>query len=284
MFLFLIYTITLIGFFYYLADGLDFYKTSYTERPHHPDYQTIKPGGVQGHGLGVIGTIMLILLLIYSLRKRIKLFWRLGAISRWLDIHIFLGIMGPLFIILHTSFKLNGIVAVSFWSMITVALSGVLGRYLYLQIPRNIRGDELSFEETEKIDRQLNQQLVTSYPLREESLSKIQNFIIGEVNPNKSLLGILFSLFISDFSKIFKYQRIRKSLINIVDISPHQAKEFIKIVRYKAILSRRILLWKKIHNLFHYWHVIHKPFALIMYLIMIIHVTITVILGYTWIF
>jgi hypothetical protein len=271
-------------FFYYLIDGFDFYKTFFAERPYHHDYQNIKPGGIRGHGLGVIGTIMMILLLFYSLRKRFKIFNKLGAINRWLDVHILLGIMGPLFVILHTSFKLNGIVAVSFWSMIAVALSGILGRYLYLQIPRNIRGDELSFEDTEKIDRELTQKIISIYSLNEKSLSKIQNSILGDVNPNKSLLGILFSLFIADFIKINRYRRIRKALIKIVKISPSQAEELIEIARQKAILSRRIVLWNKIHDLFHYWHVIHKPFALIMYLIMIIHVAITVILGYRWVF
>jgi hypothetical protein len=36
--------------------------------------------------------------------------------------------------------------------------------------------------------------------------------------------------------------------------------------------------------LFHYWHVFHKPFAFIMYIIMLIHIGIALWLGYRWIF
>jgi hypothetical protein len=37
-------------------------------------------------------------------------------------------------------------------------------------------------------------------------------------------------------------------------------------------------------TLFKYWHVAHLPFALIMLVIMVIHVAITIVFGYKWIF
>ena len=67
-------------------------------------------------------------------------------------------------------------------------------------------------------------------------------------------------------------------------LSRIQTKKLIETMKKKAILNRRIILWEKVHQLFHYWHVIHKPFAIVMYLIMIIHVALTVIFGYRWIF
>src|SRR3972149_5148655 len=69
-----------------------------------------------------------------------------GPLGRWLDVHIFFGLVGPALVILHSAFKVQGLVALSFWSMIAVAASGVLGRYLYLQIPRNLQGDALDLK------------------------------------------------------------------------------------------------------------------------------------------
>ena len=62
----------------------------------------------------------------------------------WLEVHIFCGIVGPVLVTFHTSFKFNGIVSVAYWSMVAVVLSGFVGRYLYVRIPRSLRGIELT--------------------------------------------------------------------------------------------------------------------------------------------
>jgi hypothetical protein len=50
------------------------------------------------------------------------------------------------------------------------------------------------------------------------------------------------------------------------------ARELASVVRQKAVLRRRILLWSAMHRLFHHWHVIHRPFAVVMYLFVLVHV------------
>ena len=55
------------------------------------------------------------------------------------------------------------------------------------------------------------------------------------------------------------------------------------MVRQKAQVHRRILLWDRVHELFHYWHVLHKPFAVVMYLFMIVHVAVALVTGYGWV-
>jgi hypothetical protein len=59
--------------------------------------------------------------------------------------------------------------------------------------------------------------------------------------------------------------------------------DFERVVRQKAQVHRRILLWDRVHELFHYWHVLHKPFALVMYLFMIVHVAVALVTGYGWV-
>jgi len=88
--------------------------------------------------------------------------------------HIFFGAVGPLFIILHSTFKYNGIVSVSFCSMILVALSGVLGRYLYVQIPKTIRGTELSRKEVEQQITELSDQLARDYQFGDENILSLK--------------------------------------------------------------------------------------------------------------
>ena len=126
----------------------DFYSTSMAERFFHSDYKMLKPSGILGHGFGIFGSaFMLIGVVIYMMRKRIRTFFRLGQLKYWLEFHIFLCTLGPILVLYHTSFKFGGIVAISFWSMVAVFLSGIIGRFIYIQIPRNMDGRELSLSE-----------------------------------------------------------------------------------------------------------------------------------------
>ena len=54
------------------------------------------------------------------------------------------------------------------------------------------------------------------------------------------------------------------------------------MLRAKADARRRILLWSRLHDLFHYWHVAHKPFAIVMYVFMLLHVGVALWTGYAW--
>ncbi len=282
--LILLYITTFCVLIYYFWRGFGYYLTPYLERPHHNAHQTIKPGGLIGHGLGVIGSLMMILMLLYSIRKRSMILGKWGSINVWLNYHIFLGISGPLFVVLHSSFKLNGIVAISFWSMVAVALSGVLGRYLYIQIPRTITGTELNLKEMEEIHQKISREVFANYHIDEDYIAKIDTMIIGKIDAAKGSLRILLSLALSDLFLPLRMRRAKKRIIRLTGISKKKARIIVNNIKKKAILHRQITLWQHINNLFHYWHVIHKPFAIVMYLIMIIHVLITVLLGYTWIF
>ncbi|HEY6546468.1 MAG TPA: hypothetical protein VI589_01130, partial [Vicinamibacteria bacterium] len=85
--------------------GATFYATPLGERARHAGYWEWKAGGSIGLRLGMLGAAMMVLLLLYSVRKRVKALRRAGPIGRWLDIHIYLGVVGPLLIVLHTAFK-----------------------------------------------------------------------------------------------------------------------------------------------------------------------------------
>ncbi|MDX1407907.1 MAG: hypothetical protein R3330_07230, partial [Saprospiraceae bacterium] len=132
--------------------GLPYYQTDLTERFYHEGHDLWKPSGVIGHGLGILGTLMMLFgVSSYMIRKRVKRFRRLGVLKHWLEFHIFLCTLGPFLVLFHTAFKFGGIVAISFWSMVGVVLSGVIGRFIYIQIPRTIEGRELSLSEVQEM-------------------------------------------------------------------------------------------------------------------------------------
>ena len=257
------YAAALAAILFLAWEGRSYYGTPLIERPRHEDYWTLKPGGSRGHMLGIAGSSLMVAMLVYSVRKRAKALRGAGKLRDWLDFHIFCGVIGPLLVVLHSSFKVHGLVALSFWSMVVVALSGVLGRYLYLQIPRPRAGDQLSLAEVEALNAELTRRLREE--LGEEAVKELEA-LAADLSP---------SLFRMPLDGIRLRWRLRS-------FRHRGSAELLRTIRQKALLQRRLLLWSRLQELFHHWHVLHKPFAVVMYIFMIVHIAVAILTGYAW--
>ena len=100
-------------------------------------------GELFGHGLGIFGFILMLMTeTLYSLRKRSRSV-RWGRMSTWLQFHIFTGLVGPYMVLLHTSWKFNGLAGVTTLFTVIIVISGFIGRYIYTRIPRTADGLEI---------------------------------------------------------------------------------------------------------------------------------------------
>lgn len=225
----------------------------------------------------------MLLLLLYSVRKRWKRLRRWGRLSTWLNYHIFLGVAGPILVLFHTSFKFGGLVSISFWSMVAVAGSGFIGRYIYVQIPRRISGEELTLQEVEKENVQITERLREVFGFSDEMIGELRRIARTE-KIGRMGIGGLIHLFTADLVGWFQLRRLSRSLSKETDFPKEQLRELYHLMKAKSKLSRRKAFWEGAHQLFHYWHVIHKPFAYTMLVIMVIHTVVAITFGYTWIF
>jgi hypothetical protein len=268
-----------------LVTGLPYYMLVASERPHSAMHAQLKPAGVWGHGLGVIGTAMILLLLLYSARKRGLMGIRFGRLRRWLDVHIFFGIMGPLLITLHTAMKFKGIVSISYFSMLAVAFSGVFGRYVYMQIPRDARGHALGLEDARERLSEIQRALVEDYEASPEAVHAIEEFASsGSAVPDSKIRGILASLG-QDFTLNRRARKLRHKLSRGGHPVPRKMiDQVVALARESSLLQRRVALLDSMSELLHYWHVFHKPFAYVMLFIMVLHVGVAIAFGYTWVF
>jgi hypothetical protein len=282
--LLLLYSLTLLMVIYLVAAGFEYYNLPLVERPRHALHADWKPGGLIGHGVGVIGSLMMVLLLLYSVRKRFRFMHRFGNIRYWLNYHIWLGITGPLLVIFHSSFKFHGIIAISFWSMIAVALSGVFGRYLYLQIPHNLSGEDLSASDIRERETQMTNQLRDAYGVSGETVDRIFKTIGAGQAGSLTAWSVMFSWLLSDLKLPFTLMRLRRILSADHACDAAQIREIIGLARRLAVLKRRIVFFGKTKQLLHYWHIIHRPFAAVMLVIMLVHSVIAILFGYKWIF
>ncbi len=94
-----------------------------------------------GHGLGILGFVLMLMTeTLYSIRKRMRSV-RFGRMSLWLRFHIFTGLVGPYMVLLHTSWKFNGLAGVTTLLTVVIVISGFVGRYIYTRIPRTADGN-----------------------------------------------------------------------------------------------------------------------------------------------
>jgi hypothetical protein len=274
--------IAIITTVYLAYNGYTFYSLSIEDRFFHPDYENLKSSGLLGHGFGIIGSLMIILgVAMYMLRKRVRKFSRMGILKHWLEFHIFLCVLGPILVLYHTAFKFGGLVAVSFWSMVAVVLSGVIGRYIYLQIPRTIEGGEMNLNEIDHMKDELNQQLTEGYDLDEIVLEVVLQAV--KKRPDR-LGGNMMQRSIAKFKFERKTIRDIKETLTDNGISGKNFKQVIRLIKAEINLNRKIDRLITMQNLFKYWHVAHLPFAVLMLVIMVIHVIVTITFGARWIF
>ena len=262
--------------------GFSYYNTSLEERFFHEDHVSLKPSGILGHGLGIIGSLLIIIgVFSYMARKRYRSLMRLGILKHWLEFHIFLCTIGPVMILFHSAFKFGGLVAISFWSMVAVFLSGIIGRFIYIQIPRTIEGRELSLNEVKEMKSDVGEILNLSYNLDKESYDLI-------VESTKKRVDLYHeNVFLKYFRKYREDNRTIhkvKSILEKNHLPKDHYNQILNMVKNEISLNRRIDRLVTMQNLFKYWHVAHLPFALVMLVIMIIHVIVTVVFGFRWIF
>jgi len=246
--------IVIVAIILLLYIGYSYYRLPLEQRCFDPYYELLKPSGIVGHGLGIVGVLLIVTGLFgYMARKRLKIFSNIGVLKYWLELHIFLCTLGTVFVVFHTTFKFGGIVSIGFWSLVVVWVSGVVGRFLYINIPHNIEGRELSLFELKEIKSDLDNELFDKYKI--------------------------------DFSQIrtSRFSQIKLKLISD-NISKKDFRKVHKLIRKEKQIAGRIKRLQKIKKLFDYWHYAHLPFALIMLIIMVIHVSIVLFLGYKWIF
>lgn len=267
---------------YLFYQGLPYYSTSLTERFYHPEHDWLKPSGTFGHGLGILGTLLILIGVFgYIARKRYKVLARFGRLKYWLEFHIFLCVLGPVMILFHTAFKFGGIVSVAFWSMVAVVASGVIGRFIYIQIPRTIEGRELSLGEIREMKQGL-EEVVRSQESVDES--DYQKLMAATADTSLQTGGTFFGRIVGKYIKDRRTVRSVRKILWKTDMPGRERRKVIKLVKRELALNNRIERLQTMRKLFKYWHVAHLPFALIMLIIVVIHVIVTLTFGYRWIF
>lgn len=262
--------------------GAGYYALPLQERAYALDHEQLKPSGTIGLGYAFIGTLMMVVGVAgYSARRRVRWMHRLGKLKVWLGVHIFLCTMGPFLILLHTSFKFGGVVSIAFWCMTGVVASGVFGRYVYVRIPKTLNGQFLSLQAVEARRSQLLSVIAERSGLAQPEVDRILA-VARRPAPRGFLRALAQSLWY-DLTESRHARAIQRTLA-AKGVPPKARAAAARLFTDEVQLEQQIALLAPFQRLFKYWHLLHMPLAIVMLVVVMLHVSVAVLLGYTWIF
>ena len=257
-------------------DGWSYYRQPASIRGTLPAHAWLRPSGPAGHAFGIAGFLFMLMPVAYAARKRVGALRSSGPLPVWLDAHVFCGIVGPVLVTFHTSFKFGGLVSVAYWSMVTVGLSGFAGRYLYVRIPRNVRGLELTRAELDARARELSLALAAiDLPPRLADRIRALERRVDQMTSEPALLGLLRA----DAAVATELRTLRRAIADS-GVAPDLLERAVRLVAERAVLVRRTTVLQQTRRLFDLWHVFHLPLVYVMFLIVVLHVAVTIYLGY----
>ncbi len=235
--------------------------------------------------MGVAGGVGMLLLLSYPLRKHLRFMQRMGAAKGWFLAHMLLGIGGPLLILLHSNFEIGSLNAgVAFFSMLTVALSGIVGRFLYLRVHRNLSGEKLSMGQMRArlgtTDDEATARLRFAPRVVErcrafERLALERRIVTGA--------EIVRAAFVLPWQRwrtsMACHAELRRRLVKVAHAEKWSRRSLNRRLRAAGRLvddylanAQRVALAAAWERLFSWWHVAHVPFVYILVVSSIVHV------------
>jgi hypothetical protein len=270
--------------------GFDYYKLSAIERPFSPKHHMLRPSGPIGLYLGFMGVALFIGIFLYPIRKRWPWLGTIGSTRHWLDIHVLMGLTAPFIIAFHSTLKFKGIAGMAFWIMFAVSASGVVGRYLYAQIPRKVTTAELSMREVQELQDHLARQLAAQNLLPAADLRALLRMPDANRVARLPIVLALIYMMLLDVIRTFGVARLRRHATGfggcfrtVGGFLPTRNRELEKAIRAaaeEAALSKRILFLSRSQKVFHLWHVVHKPFSYAFAVLALLHIGLQFVLGY----
>lgn len=273
-----------------LIYGWDYYILDAALRPFSPKHGILRPSSAIGIRLGFLGFGMFLAIFLYPLRKRWAWLGRQGSSRHWLDIHVLLGLSAPFVIALHSSFKFHGFAGIAFWIMVAVSLSGIIGRYLYAQIPRSLNTAELTLKELQETRERLARQMSEQRLLRTADLQALTNLPTAERVEHMFIVNALVYMMILDAVRVLKIARLRRHALSFGETiftlgglfkTGHvELERAIGAAREEAAMAKRVLFLARSKQVFHLWHVVHKPFSYSFALLALIHIGVVFMMGF----
>lgn len=248
------------------------------------DYGFVNPEQGVGYWLGIIGGSLMLALLLYPLRKRIRLLHAIGPTKHWFRMHMILGLVGPLLILYHCNFNLGSFNSqVALYCMLLVAGSGIIGRHFYARIHRGLYGRKTSLRELQAdlaASVEKSHGLANLMPDLVARLDKMSAELQGcavtqSLGIGRSLRWTFTHLF-TRLSLLWTARRELRAAASRSEAVAHNQKRLrraaARYIKDYTYLTGRVAQFSLYERLFALWHIFHLPIFFIMVLSALVHV------------
>ena len=245
-----------------------------------------KPGDDIGYNMGLVGGIMLLALLLYPIRKRIRFLRGIGILPTWFKWHMIFGILAPTLILFHSTFHIGSInAAVALFAMILVAGSGVFGRFFYTKIHNGLYGRQATLQELQDDMAQTGdvKSVLSFAPEIEKKLDKFRAETVAVSKGGNASLWHFSTIGIKAF---FLLRTLSKNLHHAM-YSPAKEKNWnaAQLQRLDMMFEdnkkqidqyinavRDVAQFHTYERLFSWWHIFHIPLVYLLVFSGIFHV------------
>ena len=231
-----------------------------------------------GWYLGVVGSVMLLLMLAYPLRKHVGFMSRWGALKHWFRIHMIMGIVGPTFILFHSTFHLRSLNAtIALFSMLGVVISGIIGRFIYTKIHYGLYGRRATLGKVQEELAGLSDDAKSRLHFAPRVEQWLQSFERDSKQLDRSFTSHLFSPLTIGSKRIILAFRCARELRKILKTERHTefrggASEAIQLTSSYLKECQRVAQFSTFERFFSLWHVLHVPLIYILAACTIFHI------------
>ena len=248
------------------------------------DVSFITPEAGLGYWLGIIGGSIMLALLLYPLRKRLRFLHFMGPTRHWFRMHMAFGLVGPLLILYHCNFQLGSVNSkVALYCMLLVAGSGIIGRHFYARIHRGLYGRKTSLRDLQQDLGKSNEKshgLATLMPelvARLDAMAEeLQGCQVTQTLGIRRSLRWTFTHHVTHLSLWLTARReLKRAALNssvVQDSYSRLMRSASKFIRDYMALVGRVAQFSFYERLFALWHVLHLPIFLLMVLSALFHV------------
>lgn len=238
-----------------------------------------------GYNLGLVGGLLMLALLLYPLRKRWVFFDdRFGKMESWFRFHMVAGIGGPLLVLFHSTFRTGSInAAAALYSMLLVAISGVLGRFIYRKIHHGLYGKQLTLAEATADIEACTESLGSVFELRTDIEPRMRAFREWAFDRQGSLPFRVWKFMTLRWRSQRLAKKIRYDAKSVLverwrkERGPRRelilnyrlAREHVDRYLDSVVTASQLTVWER---LFSYWHLIHVPFLYLLVFSGVVHV------------
>lgn len=231
-----------------------------------------------GYLLGIVGGSLMLVLLLYPLSKRVALLTRLIPIRYWFGIHMLFGILGPMMILFHSNFHLGSTNStIALFSMLLVAGSGLIGRYIYTHIHHGLYGTRITIKELKQETENDHSELLRLYAMDEKLNKQLMKMEEAALRPYPGLMtSLLHVIYLA-----VNAPRLKRKILHLLKNNPDENSEnktltdrkvVAQIVGHYTLALRKTAAFRVYERLFSLWHILHLPLFFMMIITAIIHI------------